>query len=153
MNQVLVALRKTTILLPLLAIVAGVISFMGVQALTSKSTASDTSCQGMCVALREDGMQPNELAVRVGEFVQFNSADGKRHNISIGEGAGDSHGHEPHDMPHEHTEAYASGDFGADEAWRVQFKEPGTYQLHDHYNPKLNILVVVYNSNEPTAIR
>jgi len=120
----------------LIGLTAGLVGFAGVRALTNKPAA--TQCQGICVALREDGMYPNELAVKRGELVQFNSADGQSHNISEGDGAhGDDHAHE-------HVGDYLSGEFGPDEAWRVQFNKAGTYKLHDHYNPKQSILVVVY---------
>lgn len=149
MKQTLVnfkkTLSKTFVMLPVLAVLSGLIAFGAVSAF-SGSKAPETNCDGICVALTPEGMKPDELAVKVGEFVQFNSADGKRHNISLGEGAGgaEDSGHAAHKGKHEHTSGYASGDFEADEAWRVQFREPGTYYLHDHYNPKLNILVIVY---------
>lgn len=146
------SLSNMFVLLPVLAVVSGLLAFSVVTAFSADKQASGGSCKGICVALTPDGMNPNELAVRAGEYVQFYSADGKQHNISLGEGAGGSedHGHGAHEGKHEHTAGYASGDFGADEAWRVQFKEPGTYQLHDHYNPKLNILVVVYEETAST---
>lgn len=137
---------KSFILFPALAIGAVAVGFTGVQAVSNSNNRNVSDCRGICVALTPEGMEPHELAVKVGEFVQFNSADGKQHNISPGEGSGDSHEHEPHNATHKHSGNYTSGDFGADEAWRVQFNQPGTYQLHDHYNPKLNILIVVYES-------
>jgi plastocyanin len=96
-------------------------------------------CSDICVELRPGGMMPDELAVKAGSFVQFNSADGKKHNLAEGDGSDSGH-HNNHD----HTGRFASGDFAADEAWRVQFKQRGTYKLHDHYNPNLRILIVVY---------
>ena len=45
---------------------------------------------------------------------------------------------------HVHEGKFSSGEFKADEAWRVQFNDAGTFFFHDHLNPKLNILVVVY---------
>ena len=142
--------------LVLVAILATGMGFAVVQATSgSGKRVENSSCDGICVALRSDGMDPSELAVKVGQFVQFNSADGKSHNISQGKGAdeGSAANHEDtdtdhgaHDSPHDHVGEYASGDFGADEAWRVQFNQIGTFRLHDHYNPDLNILVVVYDS-------
>lgn len=98
------------------------------------ANAAQNSCQGTCVMLKADGAQPDSLSVKVGEFVQFNSADGKPHSLSLGKG-GDEH---------EHKGPFTSGEFQADEAWRVQFKSPGTYTFHDHLNPAINILVVAY---------
>ncbi|MBA3758610.1 hypothetical protein H0X10_03200 [Candidatus Saccharibacteria bacterium] len=152
--------------LALVALVALGMGFAVVQATRgSNKPVVNTNCDGICVALSANGMNPNELAVKVGEFVQFNSADGKMHNISDGKGlnGGDEKNHEspaassdddhnPHDVPHDHVGSYASGDFAADEAWRVQFKKPGTYRLHDHYNPKLEIVVVVYEPGASSRI-
>ncbi|MDQ3123618.1 MAG: hypothetical protein M3Q14_02965 [bacterium] len=57
---------------------------------------------------------------------------------------------EDHDTTaHDHAESdYSSGTFQADEGWKVTFSKPGTYFFHDHFNPDLNILVVVY---QPSA--
>lgn len=138
-------LTKNVVLLPLIGLVAIGVGFASVSAL-NKSYPTGKGCTGICVMLSPSGMEPNELAVRAGEYVQFNSADGKKHNISLGEGAGgaEDQDHSPHGGKHEHAAGLSSGDIAPDEAWRVQFKEPGTYSLHDHYDPKLNILVVVY---------
>ena len=67
-------------------------------------------------------------------MLQFNTKDGKKHRIAIGQGG----------TEHEHISATNSGDFGAGEAWRVRFDKVGTYFFHDHYNPNVNVLVVVY---------
>lgn len=96
--------------------------------------ALQAPCKDTCVALTENGASPNSIAIATGSYVQFNSADGKSHNLSIGEG-----GHE-----HEHTGKFYSGEFQADEAWRVQFNDEGTFKFHDHFNPNINVIVVVY---------
>ncbi|MES2971364.1 MAG: hypothetical protein V4702_03525 [Patescibacteria group bacterium] len=101
----------------------------------TNTPAQQTVCDGICVALRAEKADPDTITVKAGEFVQFNSADGKTHRLSLGKGGED----------HDHSGPFNSGDFKADEAWRVQFKEPGTFSFHDHYNPDINILVVVYN--------
>lgn len=131
-----------------IGLVAGTLSFMAVKAYTQKSNNQSgmKQCADICVALTSDGIKPDSLAVKVGDFVQFNTKDGKTHNISLGAG---KDGHDSHSSNHEHTGDYSSGDFGENEAWRVQFKKAGTYRLHDHYNPKLEVLVVVY---EPGAV-
>lgn len=133
----------------LLGISAIVIGFAATSILLPKHAAgSAKSCPDICVLLTADGMNPNTLAVKKGQFVQFVTADGQEHEIGIGEGEGDaSHHHE-----HEHLSDYTSGDFGPGEAWRVQFKEVGTYPLHDHHHPNLNILVVVYDPSTPAKI-
>ncbi len=109
-------------------------------------TQQDSACPNPCVLLKADGMYPNELAVQVGETVQFNAADGQKHNISEGDGASNHSGHSDPEH-HDHVGGFVSGEFAADEGWRVTFKKPGTYKLHDHFNPKQNILVVVYEKS------
>lgn len=136
--------KNTLISLAIVGIVAGVASFSVIRGLGNDKIAA-TNCESICVSLKSDGMFPNELAVKTGQIVQFNSADGEHHNISEGDGAhGSGHGH-GEDKTHEHVGDYLSGEFGPDEAWRVQFNKAGTYKLHDHYNPKQSILVVVYD--------
>lgn len=132
----------------LLVLISAVIAFMTTTYFFKNNNQNIiTNCNSICVDLMSDGMVPNSLSVKVGETVQFNSKDGKSHNIGLGEGQGvpaDEHDNIEHN--HEHLGSYESGDFKSDEAWRVTFKKVGTYKFHDHYNPKLNILVVVYDS-------
>lgn len=99
---------------------------------------SRANCTGTCVALLKDKASPDTIAVTVGSYVQFNSADGQSHRLSLGQGGEE----------HQHTGKFSSGDFKGDEAWRVQFNKEGTYNFHDHYNPKLNIIVVVYTKGK-----
>lgn len=138
-------LHNTTTILIIFGLMGAGIGYLGITQLTTDKTTASAACQGTCVALQKNGMLPNELAVKVGERVTFYSADGEKHNLAEGVGADDAR-HAGHDDPghHEHIGGYTSGDFGADEAWRVQFKKAGTYKIHDHYNPKQNIVVVVY---------
>ena len=86
------------------------------------------------VALMNDKMSPDSLTIPVGQTVQFNTADGLKHDIGFG--AGGDH--------HQEDNNYASGEFGVGESWRVTFKKVGSYQLHDHEHANMNILVVVY---------
>ncbi len=86
------------------------------------------------VNLKEDRAYPDTLTVPVGKTVQFNTMDGKKHKISLGEG-GDEHGH---------SGTFSSGDFGKDEGWKSTFNDVGTYSFHDHYNPNINVLIVAY---------
>ena len=137
-------LMNNTIFLPAIALMAVIISFSGVRAIASSSNEPAERCKAAaCITLNNSLMSPDELAVKAGSYVMFNNEDGKMHNISVGDGADDHHGHASNE-PHDHTDAYSSGDFGKGEAWRVQFKQKGTYKLHDHYNPTQRILVVVY---------
>lgn len=90
-----------------------------------------------CVALKSGSASPDSLSVVAGDYVQFNSADNKIHNLSLGSG-------DPSHAGHEASGSLASGDIKADEGWKVQFKNPGTYQFQDKYSPNTKILVVAY---------
>lgn len=142
---------NTIFQLIVIIVIVGAISFTAVSIMNSKKPIlASKNCQGLCVNITKDGIDPDTLTVKVGEFVQFNSADGKQHNLGLGGGVdGDK---TAHDADHEHVGEFTSGDFNADEAWRVQFKTAGTYKFHDHYNPKLNILVVVYAPGGPAKL-
>ena len=122
------------------------VSFGGIYAITSNSGKNKPShqaiCKDTCVALHEDGASPDVITVVVGSYVQFNSADGKSHDLSLGEGGEE----------HVHTGKFSSGEFKADEAWRVQLNEEGSFSFHDHLNPKISILVVVYTAGKQYKI-
>ncbi|MBW3538137.1 hypothetical protein KY386_01430 [Candidatus Parcubacteria bacterium] len=91
------------------------------------------------VALLADHAEPTALIVKLGESVQFNSRDGKPHNI--GQGGGNENGKD-----HEHPRGVLeSGRFGADEAYRLRFGQTGSYDFHDHLNPHIFVTVVVYD--------
>lgn len=111
---------------------------------TSDAEIFSSSCSvDTCVALTETGAQPDTVTVKKSSFVQFNSADGKTHSLSLGKGGEE----------HEHTnKKFQSGDFNGDEAWRVQLNDEGSFFFHDHYNPKINILVVVYTPGKDYKI-
>lgn len=130
--------QRTTVLPIAVLITAAILSFGIIYVLSANNEASQhtsqTSCSDTCVMLGKSGARPNTIAVARGSYVQFNSADGKSHNLSIGAGGEE----------HEHTGKFYSGEFQADEAWRVQFNDEGTFKFHDHLNPKINIVVVVY---------
>ena len=120
-------------------VIAGLLSFSVIYFVTAHKSKSVTQdCSGTCVNLYEDKATPDTVAVTVGSYVQFNSKDGKTHDLSLGAGG----------TEHIHTGKFQSGDFGAGEAWRVQFKDEGTFQFHDHLNPKISILVVVYTKDK-----
>lgn len=147
-------ITSSKLLLPAVALFAITAGF-GLAVLFSQSRASVNAenCQGICVNIEHDQINPNELAVKVGEFVQFNSKDGRVHNLALGNGTGhhgdSGHEDDPVNNSHEHLGSLQSGEFGADEAWRVQFTDPGTFIIHDHNNPELSILVVVYGDVAP----
>ena len=126
----------------LLVIIIGLIAFGTTFSLSrSKSLElSSSKCDQkiVCVALREDRAEPDAISVPIGGYAQFNSADNKMHNIAEGSGDVD------HDGSHVHSGKHLSGDFKANEGWKVQFNKTGTFEFHDHYNPKINFIVIVY---------
>lgn len=125
-------------------IIALIVGFALVYSISSdkKGTYSKSSCTDTCVALLENKASPDTITVKVGDYVQFNSADGKSHKLSLGKGGEE----------HSHSGKFNSSEFKSDEAWRVQFKEEGTFYLHDHLNPKINVLVVVYTEGKEYKI-
>lgn len=134
--------HNQTGLIVAIAIVVGLVSFGMSYALTNKKAESRKDCNGTCVGLYKNKAIPDTIAVVRGTFVQFNSKDGKTHDLSLGKGG----------EHHEHTGTFQSGDFNANEAWRVQFKDDGSYYFHDHLNPAINILVVVYTPGKDYTI-
>lgn len=127
--------NKRSLVIVSLFIAAGLVGFSVVYAMSKNTDSNEqTNCEGTCVALYKDRADPDTVTVPVGTYVQFNSADGKAHSLSLGEGGGE----------HDHTGKFNSGKFQADEGWRVEFKDEGTFYFHDHLNPKINVLVVVY---------
>ena len=100
----------------------------------SSEPAADAAYQ---VSLRGDHAEPDILIVKAGESVQFNSRDGKTHNLTQGKGSG-------YEQDHDHTPGLEPGEFSADEGYRVLFHEPGTFYFHDHFNPDISVTVVAY---------
>lgn len=140
-------------------------SFGGFYYLNSrKAAATDV----VVVELLADRASPSLVAVKLDQYVQFNTKDGQVHNIGQGKGEGpdrakdveaSTKGHnestphaatDPKDgLPHDHQKgSIESGDFKPDEGYRVKFSKAGTYEFHDHYNPKINITVVVYDQDK-----
>lgn len=136
--------RKQLSLLAVIALTAGFMGFFGMRATLGQTATATKSCDlAKCVQLTESGAIPDILTIEVGTVVIFNSADGKKHSLSLGEGGED----------HVHSGPFSSGDFEADEAWKVEFKEQGTFEFHDHYNPKLSVLVVVFKPGADRTIK
>jgi len=91
------------------------------------------------VSLMGNKAVPDIVLAKVGDFVQFNSKDGKDHNLAQGNG-------NAVDKTHEHKEyGIESGNFKKDEAYKIQFKKVGIYAFHDHYNPDIYMRVIVDN--------
>jgi hypothetical protein len=91
------------------------------------------------VSLYKDRSVPDEVVVKVGEYIQFNSKDGGHHSIAEGMGTDDHHMHDHNNF------GSKSGTFGADEAYKVVFNKIGAYYFHDHLNPTSITTVLVYD--------
>lgn len=135
-------MKKMIFIMTAIIIAAASISF----GLTYSKQPNTVAATGNVVQvdLLGDHAEPSVVSVEKGQYVQFNTKDNKRHDI--GQGRGESVTHPTHsDVGHEHAfEAKQSGVFGGDEAYKVQFKETGTFTFHDHLNPTISIVVVVY---------
>ncbi len=92
------------------------------------------------VALQGNGAVPSEVLIKTGESVEFDSKDGKMHNIASGKG---NDYHADHD--HESVSGVESGVFAPDEGYKVKFSTPGVYYFHDHLDPSIAITVAVYD--------
>ncbi len=136
-------LKDQITLIATVAVITAVITFGATLTFGNNQTGAPANCKGECVALGKNKATPDTLAVKVGSYVQFNSADGKTHRLSIGEGG----------KEHDHKGNFSSGDFKGDEAWRVQFKDKGSFLFHDHYNPKISVSVVVYTPGKEYKVQ
>lgn len=137
----------TVNLLIILAIfvLSGMVSYLVAGSGDNQANGSREKCPvDHCVYLSgKTSDQQQAIVVEKGQTVQFSVADGKKHSLSQGQG-GSEHGH---------TGSFSSGDFGAGEAWEVQFREDGSYVFHDHYNPEINIGVAVYEPGKDYQIK
>lgn len=148
-------MKKTNILVGSVIVVAALAGFGISYSFSENRTKVEAQgCQDICVDILNTGFKPNELAVKKGEYVQFNTNDGKFHNLALGNGST----HQSHDSSreqvdkevshsetHDHKGSLQSGEFGENEGWRVRFDQVGTFIIHDHLNPENTILVVVYS--------
>ena len=97
--------------------------------------------------LTRQGADPSIIAITKGDYVEFDVKDGKQHQISQGSGDDEAH-QQAHNDIHEHlVGGKQSGVFGPSQGYRVQFHQTGTFSFHDHFNPKLSLTVVVYESH------
>ena len=132
------------------ALVAAALSF-GVAYAASPGkhkTATNPASIVTNIDLKDDKATPNQLTIPVGQTVQFNTKDGLKHEIGLGEGSGDGHTHDESTSAHEHDGDYTSGEFGVGEAWKVTFKKAGTFTMHDHLHPNINVLIVAYQPKQ-----
>lgn len=138
-------MKRFVFIMTAIAIVAASVSF----GVTYSGRPQTVAATGDVIQVELSGNHANPAVVSVekGQYVQFNAKDGKMHDI--GQGRGESVTHPTHsDVGHEHVyEAKQSGVFGGDEAYKLQFKETGTFTFHDHLNPTISIVVVVYEQD------
>ena len=116
----------------------------------AKTTAKpDTS---HIVELTTSGAKPSAIAITKGDYVQFDTKDGRTHEIAQGKGGGEGH-HTDGQGKHEHLSGgKLSAGFGPGEGYKVQFNQTGTYDFHDHLNPELSSTVIVYEAGAaPTS--
>lgn len=143
---------NSKLIIPSILISALIIGYMATSTFSDKKKVSNISCDDTCVLITDRGFSKDELAIKVGTFVEFKTADSKMHNLALGNGADHSdtesldteHSDETSDHEHDHIDGTESGEFGEGEAWRVEFKKAGTFVIHDHFNPDRSILVVAY---------
>jgi plastocyanin len=129
--------------IPLFVSILGFGVAYGLGSSRSGSGVVSAACKSTCVLLGPDKASPDTITVIAGSTVQFNSADGKSHNLSLGEGGEE----------HEHRGKFYSGEFKSDEAWQVQFNDDGAFTFHDHLNPKISVVVIVYTPGKDYRIR
>jgi len=106
----------------------------------STSNIIDTQALIHEVSLINDKAVPNELVIKLGDKVQFNTKDDKKHVISQGKG-------NDYSEHHNHVEVGTTSDsgiFGKDEAYLLNINKTGTYYFHDDLNPNIFISILVY---------
>lgn len=135
---------KVNIRWAIFAVILVAATAIGFKATSLQARKSTPKSSDAVIRLLGDHADTSVIAVTRGSYVQFNSADGKMHDI--GQGSGDDEVHQAAGADqHDHApDGKQSGEFGADEAYRVQFNQVGTFSFHDHLNPKISVTVVVY---------
>ena len=96
------------------------------------------------ISLNATGATPDLVSVKLGEEVQFNSKDGKSHNIVPGDGSGHIH-----DLST--PLGKESGVFGPSEAYRVAFRQAGTFKFHDALNSAISVTVIAYKESSSSS--
>ena len=105
------------------------------------------------VSLTGTQTEPIDLLVDVGDYVQFNSRDGREHQVIQGKPTAD-HGHDEYaDAVHGEAHGLAdspldSGIIKADEGYLVQFTTVGKFDFHDNYNHDYAITVISYDKDK-----
>lgn len=110
----------------------------------SQATAAQSRCPvDACISLDSTSAEPQTITVKTGSYVQFNTADGKKHNLFL------AHSGVQH---HDHSR-YESGDFGSGEAWKVQIREDGSYSFADKYHQSVKVSIVAYTPGKEYKIQ
>ena len=133
--------KRTGIILVAVFIVFALGAFIASRTSAKASAKSDSSHN---VALTMSGIQPSAIAITKGDYVEFDTKDGRAHEIGQGKGDDEVHHASGQDV-HDHLiGGKQSGNFGPGEGYKVQFNQTGTYDFHDHLHPELSLTVVVY---------
>ncbi len=89
------------------------------------------------IMITAEHMAPDALSIHVGEYVQFNTSDGRTHEVGLGKG-------DEYSEDHDHVDPeFESSEFGSGDAYRVKFSKPGVYDFHDHDHPELFATIIV----------
>lgn len=115
-------------------VVSAGIGFFAIQ-FTQPKVRNDGTHQ---VELRSNGAVPTAIAVVKGSFVEFDTKDGRSHNIY--EGSGHAHS----DNSSASSGGPESGIFGPGSGYRVTFSQLGTYEFRDHLHDNIAVTVIVY---------
>ncbi len=141
----------------IMGISAGITGYVTARNESARAQSQKSNSELITIDLFESSASLETITAKVGQTIQVNNKSSYSRELSLGSGnaaheseRGDEKNQERHDETmegHDHQSGFSSGMFEPDEAWQATFQEPGTYFLHDHANPDLNILVVVYESS------
>lgn len=95
------------------------------------------------VALKKGIKEPIDLLISTGDYIQFNSKDGREHQIIQGASTKTEHGGDPH-VP----SPLDSGVIKADEGYLLQFNNIGKFEFHDNYDHNITITIIAYDPNK-----
>lgn len=88
------------------------------------------------IVLTNERKEPIDMVISSGDYIQFNSKDGKDHQILQGAATED---HAPSPSPLD------SGIIKDGKSYLLQFNKTGKYEFHDNYNHNYTITVLVYD--------
>ena len=126
--------RKQIILFASILVVSAGLGFVIIH-LTAPKVRNDGT---HTVELGANGAVPTAIAIVKGSYVEFDTKDGRSHNIY--EGGGHNHS----DNSAASSAGPESGVFGPGSGYRVTFSQLGTYQFRDHLHDNIAVTVIVY---------